>query len=330
MSRRDEEKKRRRQKRLSKRRDRETPPGKPVAGEEEFGSPVQEHEDIDRALRALRTMEQEMRIGPPPTWPGGCDPSLDRPDRIKYELATFATTRPPGAAKCRELEERLKKGVLSQLPELDHWAMEEFLWHGLPGDTWDPVEAFLEHAGARFPPPAREQLRLWKQARIGLFEVGEMEKDTVWLQEWDPVQQASIGGSFRAITLNISGANAWRSARGRFLLTHVAPWQPEQGLYCGMGYGTHVDLPGTALMANFLGLRHLAVAATPLPWRESGAARKEYLRRWRQREWHSWMEEHLQFPFHAFVGVPPHGEMEIREVRSLLPSTAEQARNFGI
>jgi hypothetical protein len=152
----------------------------------------------------------------------------------------------------------------------------------------------------------------------------------VGLQEWDPVLRVPVGAPFRAITLNISGANVQRSARGRFLLTHVAPWRPEDGLYCGMGYGMHVDLRGTARAANYLGLRHLEIAATPLPWQKSPSARNEFLRGWRRREWHSWLTEQLRFPFPAFVAVPPDREMEIREVRLLLPSTAEQARQFGI
>jgi hypothetical protein len=285
---------------------------------------------LDRAIRALETLQEQMREGPPGNWPGGCDPSLGQPDRVKFELATFATQTSPGPARLRELEERLSKGVLGVLPELDHWAVEEFLWHGLPGDSWHPVEAFLQHAGARFPPAAREQLRLWKEARIGLFKVGEVADDLVWLHEWDPVLGVSVGAPFRAITLNVGGANAQRSVRGRFLLTHVAPWRPEDGLYCGMGYGICPDQSQAVLAADYLGLRHLAVAATPLPWKQSRSARDEYLRRWQQREWYSWLTERLQFPFHALVGVSPDGKMEIREVRSLLPSTAEQTRMLGI
>jgi hypothetical protein len=242
----------------------------------------------------------------------------------------FATEKGPGAAKMRELQHRLSKGMLSELPQLDHWAMEEFLWHGLPGDSWHPVEFFLEHGGARFPPAARDQLRLWKQARIGLFQVGEVASDTVSLQEWDPVRRAHVGEPFRAITLNVAGVNVQRSARGQYLLTHVAPWRPEEGLYCGMGYGTVLDSRRTALGAMFLGLRHLDVAATPLPWKQNTAMRNEYLGRWRQREWHSWLEDHLQFPFQAFVPIPPRGEIESREVRGLMPSTAERARLMGI
>jgi hypothetical protein len=323
MSRRDEDKKRRRQKRLSKRRDHDALPSGSRGWEAQ--------QALANAIGAMEAAERDMRVVPPATWPGACDPSLDRPDRVKFELAMFATERSPGKAKSRELEERLGKGLLGDLPELkDHLGMEEFLWHGLPGDSWHPVEAFLEHSGERFPPAAREQLRRWKEARIGLFEVGEVADDTVELREWDPLRQFYAGPTFRAITLNIAGVNVQRSVRGKYLLTHVAPWRPEEGLYCGMGYGAALDLPQTGMAVDFLGLRELAVAATPLPWNEGPSVRNEHLRRWRQREWHSWLAGQLRFPFQALIGGLPSGEIEVREVRGLLPSTPEQARMVGI
>ena len=268
MSRRDEEKKRRRQKRQSKRRDRSEGPDA--------------EETLRRAERAMRSMEEGMRVGLPATWPGGCDPSLGRPDMIKYELATRATETQPGKSKFHDLEERLKKGPLGDLPELDHWALEEFFWHGVPGDSWNPVEAFLEHSGARFPPAAQEQLRRFKQARVGLYQVGEVANDTVEFREWDLVRRSCVGAPFRAITLSIGGVNGLRTLRGKYNLTHVAPWRPDEGLFCGMGYGVFLDLHQTPIAADFLGFRQLAAAATPLPWQESRSARAEYLGRWRQ------------------------------------------------
>src|SRR5437016_2180268 len=136
MSRRDEENRRRRQKRLNKRQSPGDPQSEPGSGQEESETTPEKRKGIDRVLRTFRLMEKALRTAPPATRPGGCDPSLDRPDRIKYELATFATQTPPGDAKSRELEERLSKGALGGLLDLDHWAVEEFFWHGLPGDSW--------------------------------------------------------------------------------------------------------------------------------------------------------------------------------------------------
>jgi hypothetical protein len=320
MSRRDEEKKRRRQKRLSKRRDRD----------DSSFSPALDETAIKDAMRALQRLEDQMRAGQPANYPGGCDPSLARPDLVKFDLAQFATGRAPGADKMRQLEDRLSKGVLGELPEMDHWAIEEFLWHGLPGDSWHPVEAFLEHTGTRFPPAAHEQLQRWKEARIGLFQIGDVVEETVGLHEWDPVRRGHVGEPFRAITLNVGGPNVYKSASGQFILTHVAPWKPEDGLYCGMGYAAQFTQRQLPMAAVFLGLRHLEIAATPLPWRKSPSALHEHQRRWRQREWHSWLTAQLRFPFTAFVGLPPRVKMDIREVRGLLPSTPEEARSMGI
>jgi hypothetical protein len=316
MARRDEEKKRRRQKRLGKRRDR-------IVSSEVA-------EALRGAERALRAMEAGMLAGTPATWPGACDASLSRPDMVKFELAMFATERQPGKSRFAALEERLKKGPLGDLPELDHWGMEEFFWHGVPGDSWHPVEAFLEHSGSRFPPAAQEQLRRFKEAQIGLFEVGEVAGDTVAMREWDPVRRTHVGEPFRAIALNIGGVNALKSECGKYNLTHVAPWCPEQGIYCGMGYGVFLDRRQTAMAADFLGFRHLGVAATPLPWNESRAAFKEHLHRWRQRDWQSWLAERLHFPFFASISGLPGAGIDVREVRELMPNTAEQARMFGI
>ncbi len=332
MSRRDEEKKRRRQKRLAKRKPREAPlfPIPLPFGQDPSARTGGERKVFDDAIRALERLEEQLSAGKPGSWPGVADPSLARPDMVKFELATFATASSLGEAKLRLLIERLKKGVLSELPELDHWAIEEFLWHGLPGDSWHPIEAFPDHAGQRFSPEAREQIRRWKEARIGLFQIGEVTDDLIHLQEYDPVRQCHVGEPFRAITLNIGGINAQKTGQGQFLLTHVAPWNPAEGLSCGMGYGVVLPPRRLAMAADFIGLRHLDIAARPLPWRESTSAFREYVRSWRQREWHSWLAERLQFPFQAIVAVPPEGEFEIREARRLLPSTAEQAQNFGI
>ena len=151
---RDQEKKRRRQKRLQKQQRKQKAP------------------ELDRVMHSLM---QHLKVPEPSRWPGASDPSLSRPDRVKFELATFATSKGPGKSKALLLEKNLKKGLLEFLPELDHWALEEFIWHGLPGDSWHPVEAFLAHEGDRFPPPAQEQLRRWKQATLGTFEVGDIE-----------------------------------------------------------------------------------------------------------------------------------------------------------
>jgi hypothetical protein len=227
----------------------------------------------------------------------------------------------------KQMENLLQKGLLGFLPEMDHWAWEEFIWHGLPGDTWHPIDAFLEHKGDAFPPPAREQLRRWKEARIGFFEVDDVQDDTVGLREWGPIHD-TLGSPFRAITLNINGVNVYRQARGRVMLTYVAPWLPAENLFCGLGYGMTLEKQSAAPAIHLLGLRHPEVVCRPLPWKVSRSAREQYLRQWRDREWHAWLGEQMRFPFLAVVMLPE--GPALKEVGELTPSTPEQARQFGI
>jgi hypothetical protein len=313
---RGEDKKRRRKKRREKRQGRAPALGPP--------EPVRSMDEV------LASVERHLSVPEPARWPGGCDPSLARPDRVKYQLATFATGQPPGKAKSQQLEDGLRQGLLGFLPEINHWAWEEFFWHGLPGDTWHPIDAFLAQAGKCFPPAAAEQLRRWKQARLGLYEIGEVANDTVALREWDAASGQALGPWVRALTLNISGVNLFVEARGQILLTYVAPWLPEANLYCGMGYSLTQPRSDGAWLAAYLGLRHPAVAARPLPWNVNRAAEEHYLQAWRAREWYGWLTARMQFPFRALVTTPPHGVPQVKEVVRCLPTTPEDARRLGV
>jgi hypothetical protein len=84
---------------------------------------------------------KEKFFGPDtPPLPGGCDPCLARPDFVKAQLGQFATERAPGRDKLRQFEQRLKQGLIGHVPNLHDWAMEAFLWHGVPGDAWHPID----------------------------------------------------------------------------------------------------------------------------------------------------------------------------------------------
>src|SRR5262249_25539591 len=183
-----------------KRREQRRRPLQPQLEERRHGRPPAK--SIEQVIEQTK---YQLSIPQLARWPGGCDASLVRPDAVKLDFATWATSKSPGREKCQQLEDGLLQGFLSELPEIDHWGWEEFLWHGLPGDSWHPLDAYLAQSGARFPPAAQEQLRLWKQARIGLFEIGDLANDTLGLHEWDAVAQKPIGLPFRALTLNIGG-----------------------------------------------------------------------------------------------------------------------------
>jgi hypothetical protein len=277
----------------------------------------------------LRNFEDHLNTPEPASWPGACDASLARPDLVKQELAVFATGGDPGRAKCRQLERDLENGVLHSMPDLNHWAMEEFFWHGLPGDPWHPIEALLTRTPGQFSAEAGTQLRRWKEARIGFYEVGPVTEDRVILREWDPGTRQECGADFQAIALNIGGVNYYRSRQDWINLTYVSPWSPEAGLSCCMGYGVLLPPEKAAAYLPLLGLRQPQSVARPVPWRASPAAKYEYAKTWRQRAWHDWLAEKLVFPFSAIIEMPE-GQLQVYEVRSLLPATPEEVRDFGI
>ena len=60
------------------------------------------------------------------------------------------------------------------------------------------------------------------------------------------------------------------------------------------------------------------------------ATAQEYLRAWRRREWHGWLGEQVTGPFLAMVPESPDGPPIVLRVLRLCPSTAQDARLFGI
>src|SRR5262249_11405666 len=144
-------------------------------------------------------------------------------------------------AKSRQLQRDLANGILGKFPGMKDWGMEEFLWHGVPGDSWHPIDAFLTREAARFSPAACEQVRRWKDARIGFFEIGPVRDDCVVLREWDPVKKEACGPDFPAISLNIGGVNVYCDRQDAITLTYVAPWAPEVGLMCALGYAIMLE-----------------------------------------------------------------------------------------
>src|SRR5579864_7007021 len=77
----------------------------------------------------LKSLAFQLSVPAPGDFPGAADPSLARPDKIKFELCTRASQMEPGQTKLRDLKRRLTRGPLDELPDIEHWAMEEFFWH---------------------------------------------------------------------------------------------------------------------------------------------------------------------------------------------------------
>lgn len=278
----------------------------------------------------LASIMNLLSVPGPAAWPGTADASLERPDQIKYAYAMFAINQEPGRSHYQPFEQRLLQGPLGELGHLDHWAMEEFLWHGAPGDAWQPMDAFLRQAGRHFPPAAVTQLRRWQQAKIGLYEIGPVEEDTVALQEWDPVQRMAVGPKFRAIDLCIGGTNSHKQQTGQVLLTYVAPWAPAQGICCALGYGSTLPKEEADGWLLYLNLRHADAMSRPLPWNLSAVAADKWLRQWQERPWNQWLRERLSCPFLALLPLGPKGKPVVKRVTSLIPSTEEEGRSWGI
>lgn len=253
-----------------------------------------------------------------------------QPERLKFAYATWVSGRRPGRSKLALLERAFKRGPLGEIPEIDHWADEEFFWHGVPGDDWHPIEAYIEHIGEHWSDEAREQFRRWKEARIGFFKIGRVRGDTVTLREWDVVSDAPVGDSFSAITLGMGGVSFFRKERRKLMLTYVAPWLPAENLYCSMGYGMVLKRKEVGVTEWLLGLRHPDLAAQPLPWKAGQKARREHEQRWKQRDWQSWLEERLEFPFRAMIPDAPIGGPGPFEVDDMMYQSTERAREFGV
>ena len=252
-----------------------------------------------------------------------------QPEHLKFAYATWVSERKPGRRKSARLERAFKRGPLGEIPEIDHWAMEEFFWHGTPGDDWHPIEAYLEYIGERWSAEAREQFRRWKEAHIG-FEVGTVRGDTVTLREWDVIGDVPVGEAFPAITLGMGGVDFFRSDRGKLMLTYVAPWLPDENLYCSMGYGMLLKRKEVSVAELLLGLRHPGLVAQPLPWKAGPEARREHEQRWKERDWQSWLEERLEFPFRAMIPNAPIGGSGPFEIDDIMYQSAESAREFGV
>lgn len=285
----------------------------------------EKREGSREVVEALARLRKLASIPAPSDWPGHVDPSLARPDLVKFDFGQAAFEQEPGKSKVGALKRGYARGPRRFLPDIEHWAMEEFFWHGIPGDNWSPLEAFLAREERRFPPAAREQLRRWKEAELGAFEVGPVKGSVLELRPWDLLASRPSGASFDAIAINMGGVNAYGELEGSLTVTYVAPWTDD--LFCAMGYGITVPRRRTPFLVPYLALRQPDIVARPYPW---AGSEQMYLSRWKTRDWHGWLSERLEFPFKAVVSVPPSGEMALLRVSGLIDVSPDAARELGI
>ena len=207
--------------------------------------------------------------------------------------------------------------------------MEEFFWHGLPGESWHPIDRFLQASGNRFSPAQASQLALWKQSRIGFFEVGSVADDLVSLRQIDAITHRPVASWVRAIALNIGGVNHYRSEKGKVNVSYLAPWSPDENIFCAMGYGLFVPASQLDIVTPLVtGLRAITAVTFPLPWRAGKAAAKSFLEQWRQRDWVAYMTSHVSCPFLANIA-DSNGARQFM-VSRLLTKTVAEYQNSGL
>ncbi|HXD87764.1 MAG TPA: hypothetical protein VN641_14810 [Urbifossiella sp.] len=276
----------------------------------------------------FRTLQRLSGVSEPRSWPGAADPSLDRPDRVKYEL-TLLTEKGTGRGLRKQLESRLREGLLDFIPEIEHWGMEEFFWHGLPGNPWHPIDHFLQVERDRFPEAARVQLARWKEARIGCYEIGAVAEDLVSLREVDGFTGHPVGSWVRAIALNIGGVNAYGREKGKISVTYVAPWSPERNIVCAMGYGMFLPPQQIASAAALVrGMRSIQAVTFPLSWRAGKFAAQQCLQQWRERDWVQYMPNQVKCPFEACI-MSRDGAM-LCTIHEMLTRTRAQFEQSGL
>jgi hypothetical protein len=262
------------------------------------------------------------------------DADLTDPERVglvvKLHLASYVATREPGRSKLQAWAQRIARGPLTLVPNLHDWALEEFLYHGAPGDDWQPLEAYLAFVGSHLSEAGQAKLRQWRQAELGAYRIGAVQGQTVRLQRWDVVRDAPLGEEFAARSWAFGGAEqTHRGHENQVLIMYVAPWESDPPLAYALGYSVVRPRQGLDLVYLVLAPNFFTEAGKPFPW-PPGVDREEQLREWRTREWLGWLAERLRFPFLAFVPFPPRGQWRLTTVVGLAPLTPEQARHFGV
>lgn len=238
---------------------------------------------------------------PVPEYPGACDDTVARPDRIKFEFGMFLQANSASQGKMRSLAKAYARGKLSFLPNVEDWAMEKFFWHGSPGESLHPLDAFLQASGEKFSSCGREQIRRWKEAELNVFEIGRTTRTTVEFRAWDLRRSRPVGQWFPAIDLSITGVNMYRRRQGDISLQWMAPWAPDLNLFCATGYGSLAPkkTAGGLWMAQLTADAELACSRWP--WRMGAGAQREYSRKWARRDWHRWIAERMEFPLDALL-----------------------------
>jgi hypothetical protein len=261
------------------------------------------------------------------------DTALNNVETLKFTYAMWVQNHPIGGRQMARLENTLKAGRFAFLPEesVEHWGMEEYLWHGMPDHDWNPIEAFLVARGQGFSETGWKQFRRWQEMKIGFYEIGRVDR-TAEMWVWDHLTETRLGDSFQVVSCGIGGVDFLRQYVGELLLTYLSPWQPDQNIFCTGGYGPIVqkdDLKGQELL---LGLSRPDILVEPLEFGFGPGNRPTRKLRevWKQRDWLGWLKGRLNFPFRALVTIPATNSLHPVQITSIQEMTADEARRKGI
>ncbi len=274
---------------------------------------------IDRTFDQLQEIMSQLRTTP---FPGASDGTASYPDQFKYAYSRWLDKQAAWRSRQARFEQQYRQGPLGMLSDINHWAMEKFLWQGAE----HPLDAFLLRHAHRYSPTACEQFRQWKQAQLGLFEIGDVWRDTVKLRPFDIFRQQPGGPWRRAIDLSIEGAETFVGRAGLIVLTYVAPWNPAQELDCALGYSAMVPRAACGVLAPYLNLQHGDFGRQPWPWQQPGEANRQLRREWAQRNWQAWLRERVATPFSAIVVLGNSGPQIVVAAKFRYSSTRDRAQ----
>lgn len=282
---------------------------------------------LDRTFDQLQEMMAQLRTTP---FPGASDGTASYPDQFKYAYARWLEKQAAWRTRQARFEQQYRQGPLGMLGDIDHWAMEKFFWQGDAPQGEHPLDAFLQRHAHRYSPTACAQFRQWKQAQIGLFEIGSVQRDTVKLRPFDIFRQQPVGPWRQAIDLSMQGAATYAGKAGMLLLTYLAPWNPAQELDCALGFSGMVPRAACGVLAPYLNLQHSDFGRQPWPWQQAGEASRQLRSEWPQRNWQAWLRERIATPFSAVVVFGNSGPQIVVAHSLSAVMTDEEAREYGV
>lgn len=96
-----------------------------------------------------------------------------------------------------------------------------------------------------------------------------------------------------------------------------------------MGYGMIVPPESAAVLRMHLHLANVKLARSRWPWDESRRAKEAYARRWKARDWQSWLDQTVELPLEVLVMLPNRGPRVV-QIREMIPQSRTTAEKMGV